>query len=104
LKYLDINKNFYGLDEGKKRNVVTYIMQLLVTTLAFILQIYGSLDILFRYKDSTSQARFEWMVFSIQAVAVLYVWEICYRVNFGWPLLVHHLVTLARPAHQGEPF
>jgi hypothetical protein len=94
MKYLDINKHFYGLDEGKKRNVTTYIMQLLVTTLAFILQIYGSLDILFRNKDSTSLARFEWMVFSIQAIAVLYVWELCYRVDISWPLLVHHLVTL----------
>jgi hypothetical protein len=94
MKYLNINKNFYGLDDGKKRNVITYIMQFLVTTLAFILQIYGSLDILFRYKDSTSQARFEWMVFSIQAIALLYVWELCYRVDIRWPLLVHHLVTL----------
>jgi hypothetical protein len=25
---------------------------------------------------------------------VLYVWEFCYRVKFGWPLLLHHLVTL----------
>jgi hypothetical protein len=94
MKYLDINKNFHCLDEGKKRNVVTYIMQLLVTTLAFILQIHGSLDILFRNKDSTSQARFEWMVFSIQSIAVLYVWELCYRMNIGWPLLLHHLVTI----------
>ena len=37
MKYLDINENFYGLDDGKKRNVITYIMQFLVTTLAFIL-------------------------------------------------------------------
>jgi hypothetical protein len=94
IKYLDINKNFDGLDEGKKRNVITYIIQLLVTTLALILQIYGSLDILFRNKDSTSQARFEWMVFSLQAIAVLYVWELCYRVDIGWPLLVHHLMTI----------
>jgi hypothetical protein len=94
MKYLDINYNFNCLDEGKKRNVITYIMQLLVTTLALILQIYGSLDILFRNKDFTSQARFEWMAFSLQAIAVLYVWELCYRVDIGWPLLVHHLVTI----------
>jgi hypothetical protein len=94
MKYLDINNNFGGLDEGKKRNVVTYIMQVLVTSLAFILQIYGSLDILFRNEDSTSQTRFQYMVLSIQAIAVLYVWELCYRVNIGWPLLVHHVVTV----------
>jgi hypothetical protein len=94
IKFLDINNNFDGLDEEKKRNAITYIMQLLVTTLALILQIYGSLDILFRNKDSTSQARFECMVLSIQAIAVLYAWELCYRVHIGWPLLVHHLVTI----------
>jgi hypothetical protein len=100
MKYLDINKNFGGLDEAKKRNVITYIMQLLVTTLALILQIYGSWDILFQNKDFTSQARSEWIVFSLQAIAVLYVWELCYRVDIGWPLLVHHLVTIyiAHPA------
>ena len=94
MKYLDIKNNFYGLDETKKRNVITYIMELLVTILAFILQIYGGLDILFRNQDTTSQTRLEWMVFSVQAIAVLYVWELCYRVNTGWPLLVHHLVTI----------
>jgi hypothetical protein len=100
MKYLDINKNFGGLDEAKKRNVITYIMQLLVTTLALILQIYGSWDILFQNKDFTSQARSEWIVFSLQAIAVLYVWELCYRVDIGWPLLVHHLATIyiAHPA------
>jgi hypothetical protein len=93
-KKLDINNSFYSLDEDKKRNVITYIMEVLLTTLAFILQIYGSLDILFRNEDSTSQTRYDWMVFSIQVIAVLYVWELCYREKIGWPLLVHHLVTL----------
>jgi hypothetical protein len=94
IKYLDISNTFDGLDVGKKRNVITCIMQLLVTTLALVLQIHGSWDILFRNKDSTSQARYEWMVLSIQAIAVLYVWELCYRVDIGWPLLVHHIVTI----------
>jgi hypothetical protein len=44
-KKLDINNSFYSLDEDKKRNVITYIMEVLLTTLAFILQICGSLDI-----------------------------------------------------------
>ena len=94
MKNHDINSRFYILDEDKKRNVITYIMEVLVTTLAFILQIYGSMDILFRNEDSTSETRFEWMVFSILSVAVLYVWELCYREKIGWPLLVHHLVSL----------
>jgi hypothetical protein len=94
MKYLDINNTFHGLDESKKRNGITYVMQVLVTTLAFILQIYGSLDILFRNKDTTSQTRVEWMVFSIQAITVLYVWELCYRTQIGLPLLIHHLVTI----------
>jgi hypothetical protein len=94
MKKLDINNSFYSLDEDKKRNVITYIMEVPLTTLAFILQIYGSLDILFRNEDSTSQTRYDCMVFSLQVIAVLYVWELCYRVKFGWPLLLHHLVTL----------
>jgi hypothetical protein len=69
-------------------------MQLLMTSMAFVLQIYGSWDILFQFEEETSQQRLDWMVFAIQTISVLYVWELCYRQKIGWPLLVHHLVTV----------
>jgi hypothetical protein len=94
VKFQKIKSTFYILSEDKKKNVITYVMQLLMTSMAFVLQIYGSWDVLFRFEDETSQQRLDWMVFAIQTISVLYVWELCYRQKIGWPLLVHHLVTV----------
>jgi hypothetical protein len=92
--HYDIKYNFEALDGLKKRNVITYIMQLIVTTTAFILQIWGGTDILFRLEDTTSEAKLNAMVLAMLLIAVLYIWELCYREQIGWPLLTHHLVTL----------
>lgn len=85
---------FVTLDEDKKRNVVTYAMQFLVTLLAFILQIYGGKDVLFLLSDDTTLTRLNCMVLAAFCVACLYVWEMCYRTSIGWALLTHHFVTL----------
>jgi len=42
---------------------------------------------------------FTWeMTRAVNAVCIivtsLYIWELIYRVEIGWPLLVHHLCTL----------
>ncbi len=94
VKYADIALKFEELPEEKKRNVVTYILQFLVTLLAFILQIFGSVDVLFRLEESTTPVRTNCMVLAMFLISVLYIWELCYRQTIGWPLLLHHVVTL----------
>lgn len=90
----NICKIFDALTEDKKRNVITYIFQFWVTLFAFILQIYGGSDILFKLSELTTATRLNCMVLAVFSIAVLYVWELCYREKIGWPLLAHHFVTL----------
>jgi acyl-CoA-binding protein len=85
---------FEALPEDKKCNTVIYVVQLVTTSFALAAQIYGGRDVLFRGQDTTTSVRLDWLVFSIQLVVVLYLWELIYRVSIGWPLLVHHLVTI----------
>lgn len=94
LKILEIGSKFNELEEEKKRNVITYVMELFVTTIAFFLQVIGGVDILFRNEDTTSPEKMDLMVLAMLFIIVLYIWELCYRQTIGWPLLVHHLVSI----------
>jgi hypothetical protein len=79
---------FMTLDIPKRRNVITYVMEILLTTFALIAQLYSGQHILFQASDQVEPHHMEWMVMSLQTLAVLYVWELIYREYFGWPLLV----------------
>ena len=90
-----IRQAFHALDEDKKRNTITYVILLVGTTVSLISQVYGGMDILFRYQDTTSPERIEWAVFSVQCIFVLYVWELIYRLQIGVPLLAHHICCIS---------
>jgi hypothetical protein len=85
---------FAELDVEKQRNVVTYVLEIVVTTFALAAQLYGGADVLFRRDEVTSETHADWMLLSLMCIAILYVWEMVYRERFGWPLLLHHLSTL----------
>lgn len=94
-KHRILRDTFNTLDEEKKRNSITYIILFFATTLGFIAQVYGGMDILFRNNDSTSQRRVEWTILSVQLVVMPYIWEIIYRIKIGLPLLCHHICCLS---------
>ena len=85
---------FTNLSEDKKRNVVTYVLQTVVTTIALALQVHGGKDILFQMEDATTPERLDIMVLALILVGTLYIWELVYREKIGLPLLIHHIVTL----------
>ena len=84
---------YTALDTDKQRNVVIYVLQTIVTTLAFFLQVIGSLDIVFQRQATTSTAQYSFMIVTGQLVFLLYAWELIYRLSIGLPLLLHHLMT-----------
>lgn len=94
LTYNKMDLTFSNLSEDKKRNVVTYVVQIIVTSFALILQLYGGKDVLFHMEDATTPGRMNNMILSLSLVSTLYIWELVYREKIGLPLLVHHLVTL----------
>ncbi|CAB9510093.1 expressed unknown protein [Seminavis robusta] len=82
------------LDESKRRNVVIYILQGLATTVALGFQLYGSVDLLFWGKDTTTPDRIHACLMAWIIVCILYIWELLYRIEIGIPLLLHHIVTI----------
>lgn len=90
----DIQRTITSLDEDKKRNIVIYVVQILGSTFALFAQLYGGIDIIFHMKDETTRDRIEWAVLAIVSIAVIYIWELIYRLKIGWPLLIHHIVTI----------
>ena len=95
ITYKNINTTFMALSEEKKRNVVTYVAEFIVTSFAFFGQIYAGQDILFRGQDFiASQEQLNIASISVTAIPLLYVWELVYREAIGFPLLIHHFLTL----------
>jgi len=89
-----IQRMIASLDEDKKRNIVIYVVQILGTTFALFAQLYGGIDIVFHMKDETTRDRIEWAVLAIVSIVVIYIWELIYRLKIGWPLLIHHIITI----------
>ncbi|KAK0486372.1 hypothetical protein IW261DRAFT_1455163 [Armillaria novae-zelandiae] len=81
---------YRGLSFENKRNTVTYVMNTFWTSVALITQGVGG-----------SVATENYTVFNVSLVRVvgniisgLYIFELTYRPNMRWPLLIHHLCTL----------
>ena len=88
-----LQARFKALSEAKRRNVVAYIIQLLVTTFVFIAQLYAGQVLLFA-DNVTDPRQLEWGALAMQSISILYIWELIYRNEIGFPLLLHHLVTI----------
>ncbi|CAB9515835.1 expressed unknown protein [Seminavis robusta] len=89
-----IRDQFESLDQDKRNNAIIYVMQLVGTSIAFVAQLYGSTDIIFKWQETTSQSKLNSLQFALTLVAILYIWELIFRKKIGLPLLVHHLVTI----------
>jgi len=92
--YKGSNSTISSLTENQKRNIVTYVIEIVGTSLALYTQIYGGVDILFRLKNETTRHRVEMTILSLYMVVVIYIWEIIYRFRTGSALLLHHIITL----------
>ena len=90
----NIRDTFKSLDANKQNNVIIYVVQIIGTLVALILQVWGGADVVFQWEDATTNARMEALQVSIQLINVLYIWELIYRKEIGVPLLIHHLVTI----------
>ena len=89
---------YASMSIDKQRNCDTYVLEIVATTLALIGQCISGREILFQLKD-LSQVEdpyrvLQWASFANICIASLYIFELSYRIHFGWPLLVHHLATI----------
>jgi hypothetical protein len=86
--------SFAKLGHVVQRNVVTYVLEIVVTSTALGLALLYGGDLLFHNRIGTVE-NFANLRMVLLLVGTLYVFELCYRVRTGVPLTVHHLVTVA---------
>ena len=86
-------QRFINLAPEKQRNAVTYVLQLFVTSVALVIQLGAGRELIL-YETVSNVEQLEWGALAIQAISVLYVWELIYRQTIGGPLLFHHIVSL----------
>jgi hypothetical protein len=92
-KALNRVATYRKLNALKQRNVVTYVLEILVTTAALILTlVYGS-DLLFVGKTGGLNDATNGRI-GLLLIATLYVFELLYRNETGLPLILHHLITI----------
>ena len=80
-----------------KRNIQTYLAQLLVTTMALLVFLIEGVPLIFvdinesilLYADEI-----QWVIYFGILVMTLYLWELSYKSKMNWALVVHHLTTI----------
>ncbi|KAF9037888.1 hypothetical protein BDZ89DRAFT_1061460 [Hymenopellis radicata] len=90
LAFLRFSTVFPALSFENKRNTVTYGLNTFYTTIALLLQLLSSPMLAEKYTlNRMGEIRFACVV-----VSGLYLYEMIYRSNMRWTLLVHHICTL----------
>ncbi|GAQ82811.1 hypothetical protein KFL_001250070 [Klebsormidium nitens] len=84
---------YRDLSPLKQRNVATYLLEILVTSAALVLTLTYDADILFFGRIGTL-ANATNAGIGLLLVATLYVFELIYRNETGFPLMLHHLITI----------
>lgn len=75
-----------------RRNIITYFHEIAVTSVLLVWMLYLVDSLLFRpdyNKSNITQLLFIGMI-----LIVLYIFELIYRLEMRWQLILHHLVTI----------
>ena len=89
-----IRAKYMALDQNKKDNVIVYILQFVVTSVALGLQVHGGWNIFFQWKDTPTENQLRSLNLFAILIPALYIWELIYRKAMGTPLLIHHVCAL----------
>ncbi|KAJ4490566.1 hypothetical protein J3R30DRAFT_3694241 [Lentinula aciculospora] len=73
-----------------KRNSVTYVMDIFLTTGALVLQLVSSPVLNNRYTFAASGM----LKVTALIISGLYIFELTYRISMRWPLMTHHFCTI----------
>jgi len=78
-----------------RRNVVAYIINLIVSTPAIIIQFAYASPLLFHGEEiDTTAQRLTWFS-AFNIVCLMTLWELIYRIDINPSLLAHHICTIA---------
>lgn len=91
-----VSEKFNDMNIRHKRNVVTYILQIIVTTVSFCLFTFGLPRII---TVSQIEGPFTKRDLNISSIALglvlyMYVFELVYKTSVNFSLMVHHVLTI----------
>uniref|UniRef100_A0A7S2U133 TLC domain-containing protein n=1 Tax=Lotharella oceanica TaxID=641309 RepID=A0A7S2U133_9EUKA len=88
-----LKKSFKSLDIYRQRNCVTYVLELIYTTIVLALQIeYGWNVVLYGADVNTNERK--GLSYAAVTLTTLYLFELIYRVRTHWQLMVHHFIAV----------
>eukprot|EP00040_Diaphanoeca_grandis_P019029 m.100212 g.100212 ORF g.100212 m.100212 type:complete len:977 (+) comp27227_c1_seq2:308-3238(+) len=82
-------------DVRLQRNVVAYIMNLIVTTVSIIVVLAYASPLLFNGEDIDNSAQQMTWFFTFHILWLMTFWELIYRIDINPSLLAHHICTIA---------
>mmetsp|Transcript_5655 Transcript_5655/g.11221 ORF Transcript_5655/g.11221 Transcript_5655/m.11221 type:complete len:343 (-) Transcript_5655:281-1309(-) len=88
-----LQKGFHSLDIYRQRNCVTYVLELIYTTIVLILQIVYGWNVVLYGTDVESVDR-KGLSYAAVTLTTLYLFELIYRVRTHWQLMVHHFIAI----------
>ncbi|KAF8918686.1 hypothetical protein CPB85DRAFT_1430381 [Mucidula mucida] len=93
----------FELSFENQRNTVTYVLNTIWTTVALVFQCLSSPML----RQEYSLANLSQLRIAAVIVSVLYIFELIYRPNMRWPLLIHHFCVnfvryYLRPNHSSD--
>lgn len=90
------SEKFRNMTIRQKRNVITYILQLIVTTVSLLMFTFLFPRIITITSINKSFTQQDTIVASIGIglILQLYIFELIYKIHTNWSLIIHHILTI----------
>eukprot|EP00549_Striatella_unipunctata_P012216 CAMPEP_0118702434 /NCGR_PEP_ID=MMETSP0800-20121206/17893_1 /TAXON_ID=210618 ORGANISM="Striatella unipunctata, Strain CCMP2910" /NCGR_SAMPLE_ID=MMETSP0800 /ASSEMBLY_ACC=CAM_ASM_000638 /LENGTH=225 /DNA_ID=CAMNT_0006603643 /DNA_START=11 /DNA_END=685 /DNA_ORIENTATION=- len=88
-----IGSKFNKLDEEDQRDVVSFVITGIFTSLALIAQVYGGYDVLVNNSDDMTQDQMD-AVYVFLQLTVIFLWEVFFRIHTDPFRRAHHLCCM----------
>eukprot|EP00466_Bigelowiella_natans_P008910 jgi/Bigna1/72907/fgenesh1_pg.22_\ len=88
-----IKKGYERLSIYHQRNCVTYIIEIMYTSIVFLLQLKYGFSLMF-YGETNTMEEKKGLSYAAVLLTGLYSFELAYRLQTHWQLAVHHLIAI----------
>jgi len=92
-----LKSKFSSENLRNQRNLVSYVMEVIFMLVGLVITLGWLIKILFKNPDDLffmSVLDFQLFRFVALGLAIFYLWELVYRLNMNWQLILHHIVTI----------
>ena len=79
---------------SKRTNVVTYVLELIMTSVLLFVTLINGGSLLVKDHPDTTEAQLKVLQFCLVALSGLYLFELIYRPETNLPLAIHHVITI----------